>query len=245
MRKSAALALAIFGLVGIAKAGPPLTIDDPVILDPGQWEIIGAVSSARRDSGSFYQLPLLDVSVGLTENTQLSANMPYVLVNPTGEPSKWDFGNLVLGFKWRFVHTENLQVAFAPAYAFGLTASAALLGVGNAENITLLPLDVEYALGNWTLNGEIGYANVDGDRDGWVYGAAIGHPFGERTQLLFELYGAAGRNFEQDSLNYHIGFDFEITPAWHLLVSGGAGLREPDSFDKLDLDLFLGIQHFR
>jgi hypothetical protein len=67
-------AIVFFAHVPGAFAGPPLTIDDPGILDPGQWEIIGAVTGATSDTVDVYELPLLDVSYGLTPNTQLSAS---------------------------------------------------------------------------------------------------------------------------------------------------------------------------
>jgi hypothetical protein len=54
-------------------AGPPLVIDDPGILKPGQWETILAVDAVNTDFIRTYDLPLLDVSYGLTEDTQMSA----------------------------------------------------------------------------------------------------------------------------------------------------------------------------
>jgi len=37
-----------------AQAGPPLSIDDPGILAPGQWEIIAAATAASTDSEDAY-----------------------------------------------------------------------------------------------------------------------------------------------------------------------------------------------
>ena len=61
---------------GLAMAGPPLVTDDPGILDPGSWESILAISAEDRGGGSIYQLPVLDVSRGITRNTQLSFVVP-------------------------------------------------------------------------------------------------------------------------------------------------------------------------
>lgn len=56
-----------------ALAGPPLSIDDPEILDTGSFEVIVAAAIDSRDSGDSYLFPILDVSYGLSENIQLAA----------------------------------------------------------------------------------------------------------------------------------------------------------------------------
>ncbi len=225
-------------------AGPPLTIDDPGILDPGQWEIIGAVTGAKSDAVDAFELPLLDVSYGLTPNTQLSVSLPYVFANQVDQSSHRHLGNLAVGFKWRFVNRESIQVAFAPAYAFGIRASAARRGVGDDEGILFLPVNFEYGFEKWTVNGEFGYASVNKNADALAYGAAFGRPMTERTQFLFEIYGGSATDFARNNMNFHIGFDIELNPKLHWLMSAGTGLWSPDSREELDFDFFLGIQYF-
>lgn len=72
----------------LAHAGPPLTIDDPGILDPGALELILASAGEDRKSGRVIQRPILDVSLGLTENTQIAMLIPWQLERPDGEPHK-------------------------------------------------------------------------------------------------------------------------------------------------------------
>ena len=243
--RAIALALLVVVLPGRLVAGPPLAIDDPGVLDPGQWEIIVAATTASTNEGEAYQAPLLDVSYGLTPNTQVSASMPYVFVSPDNDSSGSDFGNLAIGYKWRFVNNDQLQVAFAPAYAFGIRLSAALRGVGDETDLLFLPLNFQYEIGNWSLNGEFGYVSVESADDALGYGAALSRPVGERTAIMFELYGGSETDFDNDDLNFHIGFDTELRPDFHLLFSAGSGLREPSGTAELDYDVFLGVQYFR
>jgi hypothetical protein len=226
-------------------AGPPLAIDDPGILDPGQWEIIVAATMASTDEGEAYEAPLLDVSFGLTPNTQIGVSLPYVFVSPDNGSSTSDIGNFAIGYKWRFINNEKLQVAFAAAYAFGIRLSAALRGVGDDTDILFLPIELQYEIGDWSLNGEWGYVSLESGGDGWGYGGALSRPVGERTVLMFELYGGADTDFDNDELNFHIGFDTELKPDLHLLFSAGSGLREPSGATELDFDVFFGIQYFR
>jgi len=238
-------ALLVVILPGRLLAGPPLAIDDPGILDPGQWEIIVAATMASTSEGEAYQAPLLDISYGLTPNTQVAASMPYVFVSPDDLDSTSEFGNLAIGYKWRFINNDRLQVAFAPGYAFGIRVSAALRGVGDETDILFLPLNLQYEIGDWSLNGEWGYVSLESGGDGWGYGGALSRPVGQRTVLMFELYGGADTDFDNDNLNFHIGLDTELRPDLHLLFSAGSGLREPSGSAELDFDLFLGLQYFR
>ena len=71
------LALVLLVLSATAWPGPPMIGEDPGILEPGQWEIIAAMSGESRPSTESGQLPLLDVAYGLTPNTQISVVVPY------------------------------------------------------------------------------------------------------------------------------------------------------------------------
>jgi hypothetical protein len=229
---------------GPAVAGPPLFIDDPGILDPGQWEIIVASSIAEeKGGGKATELPVLDVSLGISENAQISAAYPYVVVDPDGAPSESDFGNLEIGFKYRLYNSENLQIAFAPGYAFGISLTAATLGVGNDTPVTLLPVNLEYALGDWTLSAELAYAAVQRDEDEVAFGGAIGYPLGP-VQLMLEVYGATNSELDDAFLNWNLGADIEITPSWHVLAAYGSRISEPSGAAELDYTAFLAIQYF-
>jgi hypothetical protein len=152
---------------------------------------------------------------------------------------------LEIGVKWRFVDEDNLQLAVAPLYVFGVSASRARRGIGDENDVFGLPFLLEYGFGEWRLNASLGYEAVNNDRDGLAYGAALAHPFGARTEILFEIYGSADTEFDDDVLNFHVGFDAEIAEDLHLLFAAGSAIRDPDDGEKLDFDLFLGLQFFR
>ena len=61
-----------FASITMTFAGPPLTIDDPGILQPGGLEIILAADGAKTDAIKTYDFPVLDMSLGLTDNIQMS-----------------------------------------------------------------------------------------------------------------------------------------------------------------------------
>lgn len=245
LRAICAPVLAICVFMGQPLAGPPLTTDDPGITDFREWEIIAAATGATSDAVDVYQLPLLDISYGLTPNTELSASLPYVFADVAGARSDNDLGNLAVGFKWQFLNRENVQLSFAPIFAFGIRASAAQRGVGADDGILFLPVNFQYTIGGeWTVIGEFGYASVKNNADALGYGVAFGHPIGRRTQILFEIFGASETDFAEDNLNFHVGFDIELNPRLHWLMAFGSGLSSPDDREELDFDFYLGVQYF-
>lgn len=240
-----AAVMLLYTTVG-ALAGPPMSTEDPGILDQGEWEVIGAVTATSIDSNKSYQMPLLDVSLGVyADKVQIAAAYPYVYTDPDNGSSESDFGNLELGIKWRFWNADRLQVAFAPVYAFGVSRNTALQGIGDDNNVATFPLALEYQINQrWRLNTSAGYASVDGGEDEWGYGAALAYGLSPRWELMFEFAGAADTDFEEDVLDARVGFDFTLTDSVHLLFSAATGLREPAAQEKLDYDLYFGVQYF-
>jgi hypothetical protein len=241
-----ALSLALLSVIGSASAGPPLSTEDPGILERGQWEIISAVTATSVDSGNSYQSPLLDISLGvIADQVQIAAAYPYVYTDPDDDSSESDFGNLELGIKWRFWNSDKLQVAFAPVYAFGVSRRTALAGIGDSGDVVVLPLAAEYQINHqWRLTGSAGYASVDEGEDEWGYGAALAYGLNDRWELLFELAGATDTDFDEDVLNVRAGFDFALTDSVHFLFSAATGLREPSGEEDLNYDFYFGVQFF-
>jgi outer membrane receptor protein involved in Fe transport len=225
-------------------AGPPLNIGDPGILDPGQWEVIPALTAASIGEGHYYEAPLLDVSVGLVpDRLQVSATYRYAHADPEGDSSNWEFGNLELGATWRFWENERWKLAFAPVYAFGVTRKTAELGIGESVDVLALPLVAEYQLHErWRLNASAAYNRAEDEGDIWSYGLATVYTCSDRLELLLEFEGAANSDLARDLLDVRAGFDYAFTMDLHLLFSVATGLREPSSAEKLDADVFLGMQ---
>lgn len=225
-------------------AGPPLSIDDPDILDPWQFEIITALTMTSTDGGDFHELPIIDVSLGIVEDyLQASAGLPYVVAAPNGGRTARDFGNASFGLKFRFVNSDRLQVAFAPAYVFGVADGDAEKGVGDSANFSVYPINAEYQVSDkWRLNGELSYARSDqGDKE-WGYGVAIAHVLDERRELLFEISGSADSFLGSEFMQMRAGIDSALTDSLHILFSVGTSLRTPVLEEDTKLDVFLGLK---
>lgn len=237
-------ALLSLGLVTLsAQAGPPLTIEDPEILDPGQWEIIVASTLEKRESGKTYELPLLDVSYGVSENIQVAFVAPRIVSDPKGESKRSDFGISEIGIKWRFYNENNLQIAFAPLYEFNLRDGAVDRGIVDDANAWTVPLTFQYDWNDWTFLADVGYTIARGDEDGLAYGFAVSRPVSERTALMASIYGEPDTSFDDHGLAIRLGLDHQISDDFHLLVGVGTGLQNEE--DDLDVDVYIGLQWFR
>lgn len=249
LERSLRLMLALLALDTFSPvlAGPPLSIDDPGILEPMQLEFITATTLASTGAGKYAQIPLLDLSLGLIQDSvQLSVVYPFIYVNPDDGGSASDFGNPGLGVKWRFLSVGQLQMAVAPSYVFGVTPGVAAQGIGDQKDVMTVPVNAEYRFNDaWRINGEARYMKVDDGDDEWGYAAAVAYTLNKRWEFLFELSAITEHGVDIDYLETRVGFDATVTESVHVLFSIATGLREPNSVDKLDYDMFIGIQYFR
>lgn len=242
-----ALAFVILLARSTSVAGPPLAIDDPGILDPGQLEVIAAVTSTKTSAGDTWQLPLIDMSLGVIEDhLQVGLAFSRVHVHPNDGNSESDTNNPAVALKWRFVNSEKLQMSFAPYYVFGVSRSAESIGIGDSADVAVVPVNAEYGITErWRLNGEVSYVRVQGDEAQWFYGAAVGYAANSRWDLLFEVAGTSDSTFNADFVEVRAGFDASLSESFHLLFSMASDLRQARGEDELDLNVFLGVQYLR
>ena len=228
-----------------AHAGPPLAIDDPGILDPGVWELILAGAGESRDSGHSHQLPILDVSYGLAQNTQISLYVPWELEFFDEVENTSDIGHLAVGYKWRFYADTNTELAIAPAYAFSIRSDSTPVGESSDTEIFTLPLLWSQTIDQWTLLGQLAWNHPsEGDSD-WSYGLALVHPLTESADWMVEIYGDANNKFEDRNLNFQVGLDYSLGKQFHLLAAVGSRLNSgSDPDDQLKFNYYLGLQWF-
>jgi hypothetical protein len=226
-----------------AQAGPPLTIDDPGILDPGAFEIIVASAFESRDSGEQWFLPILDVSYGLGPELQLGMVATRVIADPDDGSRKSDFGPAAVGLKWRFLDAGELQMSVAPFFETLLRDGAADRGVIDDINAATLPVQWQYQLSQWRLNAELRYVAVSGETNEWGYGVAVARPVNERIELMAELHGGTDRSLDDHGVLYRLGADVTLAERWHLLVALGSAISEPGD-DDVERQGYFGLQWF-
>ena len=125
-------------------AGPPLIVDDAGILKPGQWETILAADAVKTDAIKTFDAPVLDVSYGLTDNTQMSVFLSRQHVEEHGKSRRSNFGYGEIGWKWRFYQNDSVGVAFGPAYSVPLSSDSTIRGIIDEIRVLAKSLCVFY-----------------------------------------------------------------------------------------------------
>lgn len=236
-------ALALLAVSPPALAGPPLTIDDPGILDPGKFEVIVAATIESRDSGTGYLLPILDVSYGWSEDIQLAVVATRAVNDPDGASTVSDVGPGAVSVKWRFLDRDALQMSVAPTFEAQLREGAVDRGVTDDLEAWILPVQFQYEWSALRLNAELRYAAAHDATDEWGYGAALAYPVTGRLEAMVEIHGGADRRLDDDGWLYRFGMDYAFSERWHLLAAAGSSLSEPGD-DDVDLQGYLGLQWF-
>jgi hypothetical protein len=224
-------------------AAPPLTFDDPGILDRGQMEIILLVEGERTSERRIWQLPALDFSMGISDNVQVAAVLPRTVSDPRGQSSRSGPGVGELGIKWRFVDRDSVALAIAPVMAFNLGDASVDRGVVEETRALSVPLVFEWSLETWRLGAEFGYVFEREGADELSWGLSAIRPLGERIEVLAAITGGPDRKFADHGSSVRLGIDVAIRDGLRLLFALGTGLEdEPDS---IDLDGYLGIKWIR
>jgi len=226
-------------------AGPPLVIDDPGILAPGAWEVILGISVEDRPACKITHAPSLDVSLGVSPNTQLSFFLPRSVLDSDQSEKQSGLGLASIGYKWRIASTPEWEWALAVNYDTLISHNLHRKKGPDDIRILGLPLLASHTHKEWTLNGQIGWHKVSDGIRYWNYGLAVSHPLGYKTQFMVEVYGYSDSSFDSNELNYQLGLDFEIRPQFHLLASTGSRIKSGfKPVNRLDYSFFIGLQWF-
>jgi hypothetical protein len=141
-------------------AGPPLVVDDPGILDPGAWEVILGFSIEDRPVAKLTQAPSLDVSLGISPNSQLSFFLPRSVVDSDQGAKESGLGFASIGYKWRMVSTSTWELAVAANYDFLISHDLYRLNGPDDIEVFGLPILVSHTHEDWTWYGQLGWHSI-------------------------------------------------------------------------------------
>ncbi len=226
-----------------AQGGPPLITDDPGTPGDGNWEINIAFTAEKRRTVRSYETPILDINYGLGDRIQLKYEVPWLVLDERGENTKDGIGNSVFGLKWHFFDqdTEGIDMSVYPQLEFNNSGSAVDRGLVDKGIEFVLPFQVEKSFGPISLNPEFGYAFHEYDDNEWIYGLALGYEASSNLELLAEISGTTGQDFEDDKLVFNLGARCELSETYTLLAAAGRSFRSAAS-GELEFLLYVGMQ---
>jgi hypothetical protein len=182
--------LALGSGIARAQAGPPFLTNDPGTPGNANWEInLGSMQTLARGVSS-YQVPQIDLNLGVGDRIQLTYEVPYILQTSTGRPLEWGWGNGYPGFKWRFLDQgeDGWQMSVFPQVETGGSLLARQKGIAEAGPRYLLPMELTRKIGPLDVDFEAGYYLAGHGPRERVFGLVVGRSVTERLELDAELY---------------------------------------------------------
>ncbi len=232
MRKGPALAsvlLSLFLLLtfsGPAHAYRPFTTEDAGVAGKGvfqaemSWDYLKGQDSGR--DAVFLLVPI----VGVTENLELSAEIPYQFRSPFEAENENGIGDVNLVAKYQIVkETENVP-AVALKGLFKTNSGNSDRGLGSGDKDYGLFAAVSKTIGKYTIHGMFGYTVVgdNGDeniRNIYSYGVALDYELTDKFHLCGEVTGNRNpdRTGPNDPLSGLLGATFKINEK--IVLDGG------------------------
>jgi hypothetical protein len=236
----------LVGLVprlALAQGGPPLLTDDPGTPGAGHSELNIAFGIEKSKGESLYDVPLFDFNYGVGERFQLKFEVPWLIRNETLESTRSGLGNLLLGFKGRFLdeHQTGVDMSVYPQVNFNTTAHSRRSGLVPEGMEILLPAEVAKDLGPVSVNLELGCLLREEGEEEWVWGFALSRKVTNEIEVLGEVHGETARGFHHGELVWNLGARIKLSELNSILVSVGRGIRG-ESRGEPGLIGYIGLQ---
>ncbi len=243
MRKAGVFLSLLMCIPVLAHAGPPMLTADPGTPGDGKWEINIAATLEKRRSESRWQAPDLDLNYGIGEHVQLSYEVPWIVLSPSGEGTKSGLGNSNIGLKWRFFDEEKdgISMSAKAEFEFNPPTSSADRGLVDDGTVFRLPVQLEKKLGPFIVDLEFGRAFKQRQSDDWIYGFLLGHKVTEQLELLGEIHGTGSPNFGKHETVFILGAIYDLGKDYSALLSAGRSFQGASS-DAPTLLLYIGMQ---
>jgi len=229
-----------------AQGGPPFLTNDPGTPGNGKWEInLASMQTITRGAAS-YQVPQIDLNVGVGDRIQLTYEVPYILQSGTGEGHASGWGNGYPGIKWRFLDQgeEGWQVSTFPQLETAGSPTARDKGIAVPGPRYLLPLEITKAIGPVHVDFEVGYYVAGHGPRERTLGLVLGRSLTDRLELDAEVYDDRAYDAGPRSTTLDLGGRYELRPGVIALFMAGRGIDgsgngQPQFIGYLGLQLLL------
>ena len=249
-------ALAVLGIAGTARSGPPFVIDDPEPVDYHHWEFYVASQDAKMGGDWSGTGPHLELNYGVVPDVQLHLIVPLAYDVPPEGSAHYGPGDAEIGVKYRFIQETNHlpQVGVFPLLE--LPAGSAQDNLGNGHLQAFLPVWLQKSWGSWTAYGGGGYGiNSFSGRGNWGFvGGVLQKQVLPNVAIGAEVYHQtkSATDFPNTGTAFNIGTVIDLSARHHLLFSAGRSIDGPVDFQcyvawqfTFDNSLFHFWQHAR
>lgn len=208
-------------------AGPPYDTDDPEPVEFQHWEFYLSSRPVHDDAGWNGTAPHAEVNYGAVNNLQLHVIIPFAFNTPNGSKTNYGFGDVELGFKYRFVKETSTMPQIGIFPMVDIPTGNQNKGLGNGGAQIFLPVWIQKSFGKWTTYGGTGYRinNSEGNKNSLYVGWLLQNQVKENLSIGAELYHITPQTVDGEAENrFNLGGVFDITENHHILFSAGRSL---------------------
>jgi len=214
-------------------AAPPLVSDDTRTVGKGTLEAIMATSGIGTGDTQLYSLPILDLTIGATDQFDLILIFQPVYVNEEGQ-DEFTSVPFTAGFKWQFFTTSSsITTSITPTVTHDTR--------NTSDTMWRLPVQFEYLIGEWRIGTDMNYTIVKTVTDRWRAGIYSGWSVNEKVELLTEVWGSSQDELNLAQYGWSVGIDAAVKELVHFLAAGGTGIYA-DRGDRFDWHGYVGLR---
>ncbi|HMM78832.1 MAG TPA: hypothetical protein PKC65_02300 [Pyrinomonadaceae bacterium] len=210
-----------------SQGGPPMITDDTETVPRGHFEINTAFTLERGFDTRLFSTPLLDINYGLSRNTQLKVEIPWLVLHRNGQLGIQGLGNTNIGVRWRFRDDDKkhrVAMSIYPQFEFNNPSSSVRRGVVDKGPEFLMPMQWQTKIGKFAVGGDVGYRLKRGP-DEIIYGLIVGKQF-RSLELMSEIHGTGPKQqLGKSQIAFNLGSRAKLSNHLTLLLSGGRSIR--------------------
>jgi hypothetical protein len=229
-----------------AQAGPPFLTNDPGTPGNGNWEINLAAAPVYTRAGTSWQIPQIDMNLGLGDRIQLTFEVPYLIQTGGASPRATGWSNAFPGIKWRWLDQgeEGWQASIFPQLETRGSAQAERAQIVGPATRVLLPVEVTHPLGPLDLDLEVGiYTPKDGVHE-YIVGLVAGRAVSDRFDLALELYHDHASGAPPNQTTLDLGGRYKLSDACIALFMAGRSVSgtvngQPEFFGYFGVQILL------
>lgn len=168
-----------------------------------------------------------EINDGCAPETQCHLALPEAYKRPPGLPSQAGRGDAELGVKYRFLAQQDRAWSAAVYPTLFIPTGDASRGLGNGRAQLLLPVSLEHAAGEWSLDAGAGYLlnRASGRSSDWYTGLLAQRALGDALSVGADVFHRSSPSESQPSSSgFNLGAIVNVAAHENMLVSIGRAL---------------------
>lgn len=199
----------------------------------GQWEFFLASQAAWTSTLRLGTAPHIEANYGASSDIMIHVIAPFAYARQRGEAVRYGFGDVELGFIYRFVKETDGRPEIGIFPHLELPTGSSERGLGSGKARVFLPVWLWKSWGGWTAYGGGGYwINPGlGNRDYWSTGLVVTRKLSKILSVGVELFHNSPSVIGQGSQTaLNVGAILAAGRGGQLMMSAGRDIRGPGDF---------------